>query len=168
MYVIRDKKSNAVLRMLQSVPGESRKPEEIFPDFNAETMEFGHSDEPGIPAWFTIEDGKVKPLPPPKDEAAPAAPAPTLDQIKAASIEHLSRRSFELRQKLIPDHEIQNAALGIYDQKRTTAIRNTVKAFRDEFHRLEAATKKASSVEELRALEANFPSKVDAVEDENR
>lgn len=145
MYVIRDKKSKAILHMLQSVPGESRDPEEIFPDFDAKTMEFGHSDGPGIPAWFTIDDGKVKRLPPSNVEAELAALPSTLDQLKATAVEHLSRRSFELRQKLIPDHEPLNAALAIYNQNRTDAIGDTTLAFGVSALPLEASAARAAT-----------------------
>lgn len=165
MYVIRERKSKAILHMRQSVPGDNLKPEEIFPNFDDKTMEFGRSPTHSVPAWFTIENGVIKPSEPPAPEVkgeATAAPAQSLDQLKESSIAELSRLSFELRKKIIPDHEFQNAALGIYDEKRTRAIRDTTKAFRDEYHRLEAAVRKAKTVKELQALKANFPTKVEA------
>lgn len=162
MYVIRNKKTKQILHMQNSIPGEERKPQEIFPGFDPETMEFGKAEEQAIPGWFTIEHGKVKPLPPPEPEPEPklkAAPV-DLEQLKAAKIQELSQRSFQLRQQLIPDHELQNAALGIYDEKRTKAIRETVKAFRDEFHRLETAVKKAKTAKQLETLQPEFPAKL--------
>ncbi|WP_164000344.1 hypothetical protein [Pyxidicoccus caerfyrddinensis] len=161
MFVIRDKKSKAILHMWQSVPGERRKPEELLPDFDAKTMEFGRTDALSVPANFDIENGDIKPLAPPEPEVA-AAPAPSLAQVKEATLAEFSRLSFELRKKLIPEHELQNAALGVYDDKRTQAIRDTVKAFRDEYKRLEAVVKKARSIKEVQALEPDFPTQVAA------
>jgi hypothetical protein len=164
VFVIRDKKSKAILHMWQSVPGERRKPEELLPDFDSKTMEFGRTDALFVPASFDIENGVIKPLEPPAPEveAAPAAPAPSLAQVKETTLAELSRLSFELRKKLIPDHELQNAALGVYDEKRTQAIRDTVKAFRDEYKRLEAVLKKARSIKEVQALKPDFPTQVAA------
>jgi hypothetical protein len=161
VFVIRDKKSKAILHMWQSVPGERRKPEELLPDFDAKTMEFGRTDALSVPASFDIENGVIKPLAPPEPEVA-AAPAPSLAQVKETTLAEFSRLSFELRKKLIPEHELQNAALGVYDDKRTQAIRDTVKAFRDEYKRLEAVVKKARSIKEVQALEPDFPTQVAA------
>jgi hypothetical protein len=164
MFVIRDKKSKAILHMQQSVPGERHKPEELFPDFDPKTMEFGRAETPAVPAYFTIENGVIKPEEPPAPEGAAAAPAPTLDELKAATIAEASRLAFELRKKLIPDHEMQNAALGIYDEERTQAIRDTIKAFREEYKRFEAAVKKARSIKEVQSLKPDFPNEVQAAE----
>lgn len=159
LLVIRDKKSKALLHMHQTAPGEQRKPEEVFPGFDPKTMEFGRSEEPSVPARFDIEHGVIKPLeaPEPERKEAATAPAPTLAEAREARLAEFSRLSFELRKKLVPEHELQNAALGIYDDKRTQSIRDTVKAFRDEYKRLEAVLKKARSVKEVEALKPEFP-----------
>lgn len=159
LFVIRDRKSKTLLHMHQAAPGEHRKPEDLLPGFDPKTMEFGRSDAPSIPARFDIENGVIKPLEPPEPEREEAAsrPAPTLAEAKEARLAELSRLSFELRKKLVPEHELQNAALGIYDDKRTQSIRDTVKAFRDEYKRLEAVLKKARSVKEVEALKPEFP-----------
>ena len=173
MYVIRHKQTKAVLDMRNSVPGEDRAPEEVFPDFDPETMEFGRSQEQGIPAWFTIEDGIVKEIAPPETEPVRAAAraaksgaaksgVPPLATVKAAALAQLTERSLELRRQLIPDYQMQNAALGLYDEERTAAIRDTVQAFRAEVHRLEAAFAKAKSAKDLEKLEPNFPTRVAA------
>jgi hypothetical protein len=165
MYVIQDKKTKTVLHMAQSVPGETPKPEQIFPSFDPKTMLLGRSATPAIPAWFTIEDGVVKEVEPPAVEAqaqAKPAPSPSLDQVKQALIAAASRLAFEKRRELIPDHEQQNAALGVYDDKRTQTIRDTVKAFRSEYKRYEAAVLKAKSINEVHSLPLNYPTKLDA------
>lgn len=166
MYVIRDTTTKAILEMVPSAPGETRRPEEIYPDFDPEKMEFGKSDEPGIPAWFTIENGVVKPAERPDDPhevdtQPPAKPAtPTLEETKASAIKYFSDLSFELRRALIPDYQLQNAALGVYDEQRTAAIRDTVKAFRDEFYRLKTAIEQARSLKALKGLTPSFPTQV--------
>jgi hypothetical protein len=166
MYVVREKKSKTILHMVNSRPGEHLKPEEVFPGFDPKTMELGRSEEQYIPAKFTIENGKVKSLEPEAATPAPKVKEPTaaeeLASLKEAKLAEINRQSFDQRMKLIPDHEIQNAALGIYDEKRTSAIRETVKAFRDEYKRLEATIKKARSKKELESLEASFPTKLAA------
>ena len=53
-----------------------------------------------------------------------------------------------------------NAALGIYPEKRTKQIQETVKAFREEYKRFEAALGKARSRKDIEALEPKFPTKL--------
>jgi hypothetical protein len=50
----------------------------------------------------------------------------------------------------------------MYDEKQTAAIRDTMQAFRDEFHRLEAAVENARSAKALQEIETNFPKRVRA------
>lgn len=164
MYVVRDKQTGEILHLEPSVPGErTRKAQDVYPDFDPKTMEFGRSDQPSIPAWFTIERGKVKEADPPPEEApegegeAVEVPELSLDEAKALLLEHLSKRSLELRTQLIPDYKLQNAALGVYDEERTAAIRETMAAFRDEYHRLEEAVQKAGSLKDLARLRPRFP-----------
>lgn len=172
MYVIRDKKTKVVLDMVQSPPGEDRKPKDVYPDFDAKTMEFGKSEEPAIPAWFTIENGIVKAVEPPADRAeadageAAKSPTPSIDELKASAIEYYSKLSMDLRQALIPDYKLQNAALGVYDDAETAAIRNTVKAFRDEFYRLKGAIESVKSVKGFKEVAPHFPTQLVAVEPE--
>lgn len=165
MYVVRSKQTGEILHQEPSVPGErTRKAQDVFPDFDPRTMEFGRSDQPSIPAWFTIERGKVREAEPPpeavpaaEDEADVEVPELPLDQAKALLLEHYSAMSMDLRAQLIPDYKMQNAALGVYDDERTAAIRDTVAAFRDEYHRLEEAVQKAGSLKELARLRPRFP-----------
>ncbi|HZI77572.1 MAG TPA: hypothetical protein VFD73_26730 [Gemmatimonadales bacterium] len=159
MYVVIDKKSKTILHMVNSRPGEDRKPEDVYPGFDPKTMELGRAEEQYIPAKFTIEHGKVKSLepepPPPKEPTA----AEELASLKEAKLAEISRQAFEQRAKLIPDHELTNAALGIYDEDREDMIRETVKAFRAEYHRLETVIHKARSKKELESMVAKFPTK---------
>jgi hypothetical protein len=166
MYVIRDRKTKAVLDIAQSVPGETKEPKEVFPGFDPDAMEFGRSETAAIPARFEIERGIVKEVEEPKPareaaaRVASAAELPPLDELKASLLAQLSEQSFVQRRALIPEHELQNAALGIYDEPRTAAIRATVKAFRDEYHRLEEAIGKAKSPRDLQTLKLNFPTQL--------
>ncbi len=166
MYVVRDKQTGEILHLEPSVPGQrTRKAQDVYPDFDAKTMEFGRSDQPSIPAWFTIERGKVREADPPPDAMPDAeaegealeVPEMPLDEAKALLLEHLSQRSLELRAQILPDHKVQNAALGVYDEARTAAIRDTMAAFRDEYHRLEEAVQKAGSLKDLSRLRPRFP-----------
>ena len=167
MYVVRDKQTGEILHLEPSIPGErTRKAQDVFPDFDPKTMEFGRSDQPSIPAWFTIERGKVKEADPPpgevpgtEDQAEAEAEMPEmpLDQLKPLLLERFSQMSLELRAQLIPDYKLQNAALGVYDEERTAAIRDTMAAFRDEYHRLEEAVQKAGSLKDLARLRPRVP-----------
>jgi hypothetical protein len=166
MYVIREKRNKVILHMLQSAPGENREAREIYPEFDPETMEFGKTEEQSIPPAFTIEDGVVIAVEPSAERVRGAArgtpkPAtPSLDELKEAAIAHFSQQSFELRRALVPDYQLQNAALGLYDEQQTAAIRDIAKAFRDEFYRLKSAIEKARSIKALSEVTPNFPTEV--------
>jgi hypothetical protein len=160
MYLVIDKSTKAILHMSNSFPGEEKKPEEVFPGFEAATMEFGRSPEQYIPVNFVIENGVVRDLEPRPAMVEAAGPSPTVEtlaQARERQLQQFSQRSLELRRRLIPEHQLQNAALGVYDDDRVQAIRATVQAFRDEYHRLEAAVAKARSIKALAAIEPAFP-----------
>jgi hypothetical protein len=166
MYVIRDKKTKAVLRMHPSVPGEEAKPEEVFPDYDPAVMEFGRSDEPAIPAWFDIVKGKVVPLDPPEQETGaaahkePAAAEMPFAEMKETLLSTWSEQAFAKRRELIPDYQMLNAALGLYDEEQTGAIQETARAFREEFYRLKFEVEKARSRKALLEIEPKFPEKL--------
>ena len=155
MYLIVDKKTKAILHMSNSFPGEDKKPEEIFPSFNAATMDFGRAPDQFIPVHFTIENGVVKDLAP-----AAAAPAETLAQARERIVRGFTDASVAARQLLIPDYQILNAGLGMYDDERVQSIRATVQAFRDEVNRLEDAAAKAKSIQALEAIKPSFPTAI--------
>ncbi|HVE87616.1 MAG TPA: hypothetical protein VND93_32385 [Myxococcales bacterium] len=155
MYVVRLKKTKAIIHMVNSRPGVDLAPEQVFPGFDPKTMELGRYHEQHVPEHFEIEDGVIKSL-----DKAPKAPAVDLEALKEAKLREASQRSFQLRQKLIPEHELLNAALGIYPAKRTKEIQETVKAFRDEYHRFEEKLKKAKTKKDVEALEVKFPAKL--------
>ena len=152
MYLIVDKKTQAVLHMSNSYPGEDKKPEDIFPTFDAATMDFGRAPEQFIPVHFAIIDGVVKDLQP-----AQAAPAETLSQARDRMLLVFSDLSLALRRQVLPDHQLLNAGIGLYDEERTQSLRDTVQAFRDEFHRLQGEVAKAKSVKDLDAIKPAFP-----------
>lgn len=152
MYVVRNKKTKALIQMANSTKGVDLKPEEVFRGFDPKTMEFGRYKEQHLPSEFEIVDGVVKSL----DEE----PVVDLTTLKSQKLAAASQKSFEERLKLIPDHELMNAALGVYPEKRTKQIQETVKAFREEYKRFEAALGKARSRKDIEALEPKFPTKL--------
>jgi len=156
MYLIVDKASHNILHMSNAYPGEDKKPQDLLSSFDAETMDFGRSPGPYIPVRFVIEDGVVKDL----DPAPPApteAPAETLDQARARTLHDITAQSLAQRAKLIPDHQLLNAGLGLYDAARVNTLRATVQAFRSEVARLEKAAGRAKTVKALEALKPAFP-----------
>jgi hypothetical protein len=155
MYLIIDKKSHAILHMSNALPGEDKKPEELLPGFDAKTMVFGRAAQPYIPARFEIKDGVVIDLdaPPPAAKAA----AETLTQARARKKQEITGMALAGRARLVPDWQMLNAGLGLYDDARVASIKATVNAFRDEVARLEAAIAAARSAKELAALVPAFP-----------
>jgi hypothetical protein len=153
MYLIVDKKTNDILHMSNSFPGEERKPEEIFPAFDARTMEFGRAPEQFIPVKFAIHKGVVKDLDPPKPPAAES-----LEESKAKALKAFSDALLAHRREQFPDHQLLNAGLGIYEDDRVASIKEAVQAYRDEYHRLEKEVAKAKSHKDLGALVPAFPS----------
>ncbi len=159
MYVVRNKKTKEIIHMMNSTPGVELQPEQVLPHFDAKTMELGRFKEQYLPSKFTIEDGEVISQ---DKEKAPGDDLAEMGgkELKAHKLAKASRMAFEERQKLIPDHEMMNAALGIYPEQRAQQIVATVKAFRDEYKRFEAALEKAKSRKEVEALEPKFPTKL--------
>jgi hypothetical protein len=158
MYLIIDKKTKEILHMCNSFPGEERKPEELFPSFDPATMEFGRSPEQFVPVNFTIKDGVVEDATPvPK---AAAAARETIAQARERTLRAFSEETLAKRRALVPDHQLMNAGIGLYDDERVQTIRATTQAFREEYQRLEAAVAKAKSVKELEAITPSFPTEM--------
>lgn len=87
----------------------------------------------------------------------PVAPAMTLEEYKAMRINQYSDISFEKRRAFYDDYKLINAALGtIYNAETNTDIINCVKAFRDEFYRLQTEINNARSIEEIDSITDNF------------
>ena len=157
MYLIVDKASHAILHMSNAYPGQERQPQDLLPGFDPATMDFGRSPESHVPLRFAIEDGVVKDL----DAAAPAAAPPeTLAAARERKLHEFSTLSLALRAQLIPDFQLLNAGLGLYDPAWVQALRSTVQAFRDEYHRLEQAVAKAKTIKALEALQPSYPAAV--------
>jgi hypothetical protein len=158
MYLIIDKKTKEILHMCNSFPGEERKPEELFPSFDPATMEFGRSPEQFVPVNFTIKDGVVEDATPvPK---AAAAPRETIAQARERTLRVFSEETLTKRRALVPDHQLMNAGIGLYDDERVQTIRATTQAFREEYQRLEAAVAKAKSLKDLEAITPSFPTEM--------
>lgn len=155
MYVFVDKKTGAVVEVVNASPGDERKPGEIFRGYDPATMEVGHAPDQFIPARFEIRKGLVVDLDP---RPAPPVPGPeSLSQARERRRSEFTTQALAARAALVPDYQLLNAGLGLYDEARVTALRATVNAFRDEVNRVEAAIAKAKSVGELEALTASFP-----------
>lgn len=168
MYVIIDRKSKAILHMSNSFPDEEKKPEDLYPPFDAATMEFGRSPAQFVPGSFFIEDGIIKDaaataeVPPTARAAAVPPHAETLVEARQRKLREFSEESLTSRRRLVPDYEMLNAGLGIYDGTRLRAIRDTVEAFRAEYHRLEKMVDIAHSIEALDAIRPQFPKEMAA------
>lgn len=93
--------------------------------------------------WYDVED-----------------PVDKLGYIKEALIRYYSEASFDLRNTVIPDYKLQNAVLGVYDEKTLASYRTTIQRFRDEFYRLKEAIESAKTLEELKAVKADFPAEI--------
>lgn len=175
MYLIVDKAKKTILHMSNAYPGQEVKPQDLLPSFDAQTMDFGISPGPYIPVRFSVEDGVVKDLdaPPALNAAAAAAAnvaaiagpavgtqAETIDQARARRLREFTDQALWQRSQLIPDYQLLNAGLGLYDAARVQSMRATVQAFRQEVQRLEKAAAKAKTVKALDALQPQFPQAV--------
>lgn len=153
MYIIIDRKSKEILHMSNSMPGEEKEPQELLPDFDPESMEFGRAPEQYITEQFTIENGIVKNIEAEVEEPA----AETLAEARERKLRSFSNLSLALRKNIFPDYKLQNAALGLYDEEKVKTIRDTVQAFRKEYQRLKKEVSKKRSIQAVDAIEANFP-----------
>jgi len=152
MYVFVDKKTNAVLHVANASPGDDRKPEQVFRDFDPDTMDFGQAPDHFIPVHFAIRRGLVVNLDLP--------PAETLAQARQRTLQDFSAQALALRAALVPDYQLLNAGIGLYDEQRVQSLRDTVNAFRSEVQRLESAVAKAKSIKDLNALAPAFPAAI--------
>ncbi len=81
----------------------------------------------------------------------------TLDEYKQERLNYFSNLAFETRIAFLPDYKIQNAGIGVYDETKTAAIKNTVQAFKDEFNRIKEAIEGAADLEAIDAVTAAYP-----------
>jgi hypothetical protein len=80
---------------------------------------------------------------------------------KNEAIEEISAMSFVMRNKIVPDYKLVNAALGIYSDSEKQSFFNVVSAFRNEFYRLKEMIESSSTIEEIDDIvknHVNFPS----------
>lgn len=80
--------------------------------------------------------------------------------IKSALIDYFSNLSFQIRGQLVPEYKLQNAVLGVYDEKTLMSYRTTIQRFRDEFYRIKEAIESAKTLEELKSVKADFPTEI--------
>lgn len=83
-----------------------------------------------------------------------------LDYVKTVLTQYYSELSLNQRNNLIPDYKLQNAVLGVYDEKTLADYRSTIQRFRDEFYRVKEAIESAETLEELKAVKADFPTEI--------
>jgi hypothetical protein len=185
MHLIRDKVSKKVLAIDYRQTEERLKGNELTPDFDPLTMEIGWTDKTYIPGHYDIDhEGVIIELPLPKAEMVHRAVLPkthklvegqviaktedeliqegviNIEDIKKQMLENIDNTAFNIRETLIPNYKLQNAALGIYGKERNATYSATIQAFRDEYHRLEDEISKASTAVELRAIQPRFPDKL--------
>lgn len=185
MYVVRNKATHEILHIDYSAMAKSVSGEEVYSGFDAVTMEVGWTSKSYIPIYFDIdEDGEVVEISVERQVSEglrKLAPAQKLvdgrivqksldelltegivelGQLKGNKIETFSRLAFDLRQKLISDYQLNNAALGVYGEARRIAYQATVEAFRDEFYRLKTALEAAATLTELEAVIPRFPTSI--------
>jgi hypothetical protein len=183
MHIIREKKTEEILYIDHSPSTSKRNGEEIYKGFNPETMEVGWTKHSYVPAYFDIDrKGKITELTLaeaakrglhklPEDQKIVngeiehkskseliADGLINISNIKQDALEYYNALSFAKRGELIPDYKLENASLGVYEDKdRLSTYRETIKAFRAEYKRIEALVNSANSVEEIEAIKQNFP-----------
>ena len=84
----------------------------------------------------------------------------TLDEIKQQKKDHFSALALQRRKEILPDHKIQNALMGIYDDRVLAAYKKTIETFRTQFHRLEELIDNAGTLEEIDKIKTRFPKSV--------
>lgn len=185
MRVIREKDNRNVLYIDHSKLTELVDGRELYTDFNPDTMEVGWTDKKHIPLHFEIQDDgqiislseeqlvkrKLRQLNPeeklvggkivgkPLEELIEDGIV-ELERLKKDYLKQISRVSIEQRQNILPDYKLQNAALELYDDDTLSAIKATIQAFRNEYHRLEDQVRKASTLKKLKSLKPDFPNKI--------
>lgn len=185
MHAIRDKHTNKVLYIDYSSSEAPQPGKLVYPDFDDQQMEIGWTELPYIPAWFDIDKtgviqeldldeaanrglyqlepgqklvkGKIVDME--KDELV-AEGLLKLDDMKQQMLEFYNALSFHKRNELIPAYRLNNAALGVYDEKRVADYRATIQAFRDEAKRISDSINEATSVKELESIQENFPTSI--------
>lgn len=189
MHVIRDKHTSEVLYIDYSSSDSPQSGKLVYPLFDDQQMEIGWTELSFIPAWFDIDKtGVIQELD--LDEAANrglyqlepgqklvkgkivdmdqtelvAEGLLKLDDMKQQMLEFYNALSFHKRNEIIPDYKLNNAALGVYDEKRIAEYKVTIQAFRDEAKRLAGSVNEATSVAELEAIKENFPTSIISAE----
>lgn len=79
-----------------------------------------------------------------------------LAEYKRRKLEEFSELSFELREEIIPEYQLVNSALGIYDPEKTNQIKKTVQAFREEYYRLKRQIEEAKDLLQVQAATESY------------
>ena len=74
--------------------------------------------------------------------------------------EFCSAQALAMRQEILPDHKLLNTALGLYSDRQSARHKATVKAFIDEYHRVEKLINKAKTGRRLDAIKPDYPTSI--------
>jgi len=81
----------------------------------------------------------------------------TLETYKQQTVAGFSTQALEQRNTILPDYKIQNAMLGIYDDKKIQDYKKIIESFRDEFYRLKEQIEKCETITAIDKVTENFP-----------
>lgn len=79
-----------------------------------------------------------------------------LSKKKEEAKSYYSQLSFLLRNELLPDYKILNAAIGIYPEATKIKYSQIVESFRNEYYRISTEIDNAKTIEELKNINENF------------
>ena len=189
MHIIRDKSSGNIIYVDYTYTDTMLAGEQIYAEFDGSQMELAWSEQNYIPAYFDIDNkgnivalseaesvnrGLLQLEPEQKlenGEIVDKSQSELIDEgllkledIKQELIKFYHSLSFAKRAALIPDYKLNNAALGVYDDKRIEDYKLTIQAFRDEAKRLTGLVRKADTVEDLEAIKEKFPASIISVD----
>src|SRR5258706_6597193 len=159
MHIVLDRQTRKVIFLGHTPSASPRSAKEVYPAYDERSMEIGWTDRLNLPAYFTVDDaGRIRELslrealkagqfelgPEHKLEGGGIVPKTraelvrdgvvNLDEMKKGAIDYYSALAFARRSELIPEYKLQNASLGVYEDSVAADYRETVKAFRNEFH----------------------------------
>ena len=80
-----------------------------------------------------------------------------VESYKLSKINEISQQSFDMREAILPEYNLVNAGLGVYDEATVLSYKLTVQAFRDEFYRVSNLINAAETRSEIDAISISFP-----------
>lgn len=185
MHIIKDTDSGEIIYVDYTYTQSVSSGEDLYPQFDSNRMAVGWTEQSYLPAHFDIDkngniveidndellaSGLLEIEPSQKlinGKIADKSQAELiedglikLDDIKQGMLELYNAISFAKRNELIPDYKLNNAALGVYDDRRMADYKVTIQAFRDEAKRITGLINGATSVADLEAIEERFPTSI--------